>query len=319
MKKKETITHTLKYMYLIMLASCVILGIGSPNAFAIGISPAGRTCDIDQTDTSEKNFSVSYSLIAPTVATYSTLSVSGYDVLGLEASFDNPGSGITDFLIEWDDGMPSYVYEPTLYVNVPEGWVTSAPVGFNYFWVNHAEVPDPPTGIGGMAAVNSFVRIKVDSAPTVTIEKDSDIITIGQTVRIKATGDDPAWDRTDYRWRAEETLVPCYSNDNMSVSTVDHIIGAIGDEWKISEPYIAYRWDFDGDDVWDTDWRATYLFDERDMIFGVAGNYSIKVQVMDRYQIGETEVLELHVTPEPTTLSLLAVGIGGLMLRRRRK
>ena len=85
--------------------------------------------------------------------------------------------------------------------------------------------------------------------------------------------------------------------------------------WDLEDDTFEYRWDFDGDGTWDTDWSsdptASYQFD-------AAGEHNVTVEVRDPGGATSTDTVtvtvEATVIPEFSTAIVPVVAILGLML-----
>lgn len=94
------------------------------------------------------------------------------------------------------------------------------------------------------------------------------------------------------------------------------------ESWYSVNSIASYQWDLDNNGVFETDAGSNAVFsvDYDDLLaigLGIGGPYSIGLQVMDSLGESDTASGTLTITPEPTTIALLA--FGALTLARRKR
>ena len=215
---------------------------------AIGWSPA--TCIMSYKANDDQHFRLSF--VAQSTGGWTRVSVLNHELWDpayWHIALDDYDGSVTDFLIDWDTvsgiNYPFYVY-----VTLKPGWMPPGVSDIHTHWygrcspVVHATVADPSGGGMGIgSAVCGRCYAAANAVPTVEILRD---------------------------WTGPWAL-----GEPVTLSAVAH--DAEADLWETC--YIEYRWDFDGDNVWDTDWsvsnQATHTFAE-------AGLASVSVQAIDR-------------------------------------
>ena len=101
------------------------------------ISPTWTLYNSDYDLTS---FSINMGKLAPDVA----------------VSLDSEGSGITSFEVSWQDGVPTFPYQPVVYVSLPANWSETHAAGDYWMEVLHSGLADIGGGvIGAVCAVSS--------------------------------------------------------------------------------------------------------------------------------------------------------------------
>ena len=311
------------------------------SATGVGISPGlYRMTLMQNPDGSDPiTGSVNYGLYFSDSGT-TTLSIPDGSSLGVEACLGSPHSGITTFDIQWTDGIPAFPLSPVAYVHVPANWAESQDPGIEELEVSHSWQGG---GIGiGVVSQIWLQIIEPLRGPMLDLVADKATLMLGEQVRIEAYGVDtrnPIGYNYEYLWTPEATIELCYETETVTGWYESHLgtsvygLGGGGSaippsQWIQGRSHfdscevVDYRWDFESDDIWDTDWTRAYLADIRLVAFSQPGIYTVTVQART-YDAGSSSdifterQIDFTVVPEPTTLALLL--LGGLALLKHRR
>lgn len=280
---------------------------------ALGISPARWTMDFPEytTDTTVRGGAVTLFQDGP------FSSVDLLDPHGLDLSFRDLPTGTSLFnentlVVDWAQvGVDTLVVPYN--VSFPEDWVAPNGPGsnsmFDILW--HSQIADPNQGGTIIVILRVALQLSVwqNYAPRVHVEELLNSVDVGQlaSVTLRLEDKSSSWwsENPNQHWFS-------YEMDWDGDGLIDDIGTTSFDEAPTP------HWKYPTLSAWTSGIQTGTQ--ELNHIYDAAGSYTARLTIQDTGFVIESTTLDIpiEVTPEPTTITLLALGGAALASKRRK-